>query len=176
VAAWVRNEGAGNRLEVAARLPGGSFAAPVALSDPGDGAFSPRVIASSAGEIVVTWVSGPTDRGWGAVRGPLRMRRLAGDGAPASAAVTLTPPGVRTGEAALADDGRGAVFIGWSSGLLASRQIGVRRLARPGRLGPVRQLAAGRWELTGAPVLAAATGRAVMTWAADGIVRYCVYG
>jgi hypothetical protein len=104
------------------------------------------------------------------------MRRLTGEGEPVADAVTLTPEGVRTGEAALADDGRGAVFIGWSSGLLAHREIGVRRLGRTGRLGAARELAAGRWELTGAPVLAAADGRAVMVWAADGIVRYRLYG
>ena len=175
VAAWVRNEGAGNVLEVASRAPGGAFGLPVALSDPGEGAFAPRIVASSAGEVVGTWVSGRADRGWGTARGPLRMRRLARDGRVAGDAVTLTPPGLRTGEAALADDGRGAVVIGWSSGLLSRRQIGVRRLRRTGRLGPVRELAAGRWELTGAPVLAAATGRAVMVWAADGVVRYRLY-
>jgi hypothetical protein len=175
VAAWVRNEGSGNVMEVASRLPGGAFGTPVALSDAGEGAFAPRIIGSSAGEVVITWVSGTRARGWGTVRGPLRMRRLAGDGVVAGDPVTLTPPGVRTGEAALADDGRGAVFVGWSSGLLSRRQIGVRRLGRPGRLGPVRELAAGRWELTGAPVLAAATGRAVMAWTADGVIRYRLY-
>jgi hypothetical protein len=176
VAAWVRNESSGNVMEVASRAPGGAFGSPVAVSDPGEGAFAPRIIASSAGEVVATWVSGPADRGWGTARGPLRIRRLAGDGEVVGDAVTLTPPGLRTGEAALADDGRGAVLIGWSSGLLSRRQIGVRRLGRHGRLGPVRELAAGRWELTGAPVLAAAAGRAVMVWAADGVVRYRLYG
>ena len=175
VAGWVRNEGAGNVMEVVLRPPGGAFGAPVALSDPGEGAFAPRLLASSAGEVVATWVSGPRDRGWGSVRGPLRMRRVAGDGAVAGDATTLTPPGLRTGEAALADDGRGAVFMGWSSGLLARRQIGVRRLGRGGHLGVARELAAGRWELTGAPVLAAAAGGAVMVWAADGTVRYRLY-
>jgi hypothetical protein len=176
VAAWVRNVGAGNVLEVATRPPGGTFGPPVAVSAAGEGAFSPRVVASSAGELVATWVAGPVDRGWGSVRGPLRMRRLTGGGEVIGGPVTLTPDGVRTGEAALADDGRGAVFIGWSSGLLAHREIGVRRLGRNGRLGGARELAAGRWELTGAPVLAAAEGRAVMVWAADGIVRYRLYG
>jgi hypothetical protein len=176
VAAWVRNTGTGNLLEVATRPSGGRFGAPVAVSGQEEGAFAPRLIASSAGEVVAAWVAGPTDRGWGSVRGPLRMRRLSGDGEPVSAPTTLTPEGVRTGEAALADDGRGAVFIGWGSGLLAEREIGVRRLARNGRLGRARELAAGRWSLTGAPVLAAADGRAVMVWAADGIVRYRLYG
>jgi hypothetical protein len=175
VAAWVRNVGAGNVLEVAARPAGGRFGAAGAVSDTGEGAFSPRLVASTAGEVVATWVAGPVDRGWGSVRGPLRMRRLTGDGEILSDPVTLTPEGVRTGEAALADDGRGAVFIGWSSGLLAQREIGVRRLGRNGRLGAARELAAGRWELTGAPVLAAGDGRAVMVWAADGVVRYRLY-
>jgi hypothetical protein len=176
LAGWVRNMGAGNVMEVAARAPGGAFGTPVAVSGAGEGAFSPRLVASSAGEVVAVWVSATTARGWGGARGPLRLRRLTGRGAIAGAAMTLTPTGVRTADPALADDGAGAVFIGWSSGLLAARQIGVRRLGRHGRLGAVRTLAAGRWEATGAPVIAAAAGRAVLAWSANGIVRYRLYG
>jgi hypothetical protein len=181
VAAWVRNTGAGNVMEIASASPGGPFGTPVALSAPGEGAFAPRLVATGGEDddeagVVAVWVAGPTNRGWGSVRGPLRLQRLTGDGEPIGDALTITPPGVRTADPALAGDGHGAVFVGWSSGLLAARQIGVRRLGRTGRLGPVRELAAGRWEMTGAPVLAAADGRAVMTWSADGIVRYRLYG
>lgn len=176
-AAWVRNTGAGNVLEVAVAAPGGAFAPPRVLSAPVEGAFAPRLVATSGDEagLVAVWVSGPTDRGWGSVRGPLRVQRLTSRGGLLGEPVTVTPPGVRTADPALAEDGRGAVFVGWSSGLLSARQIGVRRLGRTGRLGPPRELAAGRWEMTGAPVLAAAGGRAVMVWSADGIVRYRLY-
>jgi hypothetical protein len=178
MAAWVRNTGAGNVLEVTSAPPGGSFGPTTVLSAPEEGAFAPRLVATGdedGAAIVAVWVSGPTDRGWGSVRGPLRLRRLTGEGEPIGDPLTITPPGIRTADPALAGDGRGAVFIGWSSGLLAARQIGVRRLGRTGRLGAAREIAAGRWEMTGAPVLAAADGLAVMVWSADGIVRYRLY-
>ena len=171
VAGWVRNEGTGNVMEVAARPPGGSFRAPVALSGAGEGAFYPRLVASSAGEVVGVWVSGTTARGWGGARGPLRMRRLTGDGVVEGRAVTLTPSGVRTAEPTLADDGRGTLLVAWSAGPLAAREMGVRRVTRTG-LGAVQELSAGRCESTAAPALAAAAGRAVIAWTADGVVRF----
>jgi hypothetical protein len=149
VAAWVRNTGAGNVLEVTSASPGGSFGPTSVLSAPGEGAFAPRLVATGdegGAGIVAVWVSGPTTRGWGSVRGPLRLRRLTDEGEPLGDAVTITPPGVRTADP-----------------------------ARTGRLGAARELAAGRWEMTGAPVLAAADGRAVMAWSADGIVRFRLY-
>jgi hypothetical protein len=169
-AAWVRNQGAGNVMEVATRPPGGAFGAPVAVSSAGEGAFSPRLVAASTGDVVAVWVSATTARGWGGARGPLKLRRVAADGTVDGPAATVTPDRVRTAEPALADDGRGALFIGWSAGPLAAREIGVRRLTDAG-LDRVRTLAAGRWEATTAPVLAAAAGRAVMAWTANGIVR-----
>jgi hypothetical protein len=174
-AAWLRNTGTGNVLEVATRGPRGAFGAATAVSDPLEGAFAPQLVRFGGG-VAAVWTVGTRERGWGSQRGPLRMQVLDDDGTPAGAPVTITPPGVRIAAASIASEGDRGLFAGWTVGPERDRRVVVRRVAANGVLGRPRTLAAGRMEDPPAPVLAANDGRAVAAWTDHGTIRYRLYG
>ena len=159
VAAWVRNAGAGNVMEVAARPSRGTFGAPVALTGAGEGAFTPKLAASSAGGFLAAWVAGPTGRGWGSASGAVRAEQLVADGTPSGLALTLSPAGARIVDPSVTGDGRGGVMVGWRAGSGSARQIVVRRVARDGVVGSPRTLDRGSRIEAGSPVMAGSLGR-----------------
>jgi hypothetical protein len=174
-AAWLRNTGTGNVLEVATRGPRGAFGAATPVSDPLEGAFAPQLVRFGAG-VAAVWTAGTREQGWGTQRGPLRMQVLDHDGTPAGAPVTITPPGVRVVSPSLASAGRRGLFAGWTTGSGRDRRVVVRRIAGNGVLGRPWTLAVGRRLGLSAPVLAATERGAVAAWVERARVRYRVYG
>ena len=55
VATWSRSDGGNRVVEAARRAPGGSFGAPVKLSDPGNNATAPQVGIDAFGNATVAW-------------------------------------------------------------------------------------------------------------------------
>jgi hypothetical protein len=55
-AVWYRSDGSVFRIQAAFRPAGGSFGAPVTISDAGQGAFDPQVSMNSTGDAIVVWV------------------------------------------------------------------------------------------------------------------------
>jgi hypothetical protein len=122
VAAWRTNAG----IEAAARPSGGAFGAPVAVA--GGSTLAMRIVASSAGEVMVAYVDA-TRQLWLQRVTPA----LARVGSPFDLA-----PGQQTLDVALAHD-PSAVFVSWSE--RSSGAIHVRRLAPGGIFGSIRTIA-----------------------------------
>ncbi len=175
VAAWTRNSGPGNVMEVASRPTGGTFGAPVTLSGPAEGAFSPELVATGTGGFLAAWVAGPTGRGWGSASGAARAVQLGPDGTPSGPVLTLSPAGDRIVDPTLAADGRGGVIAGWRVGAGGARGIVARRVASNGAVGSVRTLDTGARIGAGSPVMTGSLGAVVAAWTSGGIVRYRLY-
>jgi hypothetical protein len=160
VAVWTQAAGVGSTLVSAARAPGGAFGAPVAVTPPTASAFTARALATSAGDVFVTFVSARTD----APAGPLHALRLGPDGRATTPVLTLTPPGQRTREASLAAD-NGAVYAAWATAGLGHRSARVVRVAGA-IVGTVRTLS-GTDDVVPAPPAFAMTprGRALIAYA-----------
>ena len=164
VAAWLASSGLGNAVRVASRPRGGSFGAPFEVAAADQGAFSPRLVATSAGEVLVAWVNTPSARGWGAARGVVRAQRLGGDERPAGARLRLSPDGARAIEPALAHDGTGNVLAAWTDTGGGGRRVQARRIAPGAIAGPVRTLSARNADNSQAPEIAGAAGEGVAAW------------
>lgn len=145
VAVWLASSGVGNAVRMASRPRGGAFGAPAEIAAADQGAFAPRLVATSAGEVLVAWVNTASARGWGAARGVVRAQRLGGDERPVGARLRLSPNGARAIEPALAHDGTGNVIAAWTdTGVARARRVQVRRIAPGAIVGPVRTVLAGR--------------------------------
>jgi hypothetical protein len=175
VAAWVANAGAGNAVLAAARPRGGAFGAAVQVAEPAQRAFSPRLAATSAGEILVAWVNTNSPNGFAGGRGIARLQRLRATAQPVGARIRLSPDGVRTREAVLAHDGAGSAFAAWLAVRGGSTTVQARRLAPGGITGTVRTLSRGAVEDQPAPALTGGAARGVAAWTQGGVVRYSVY-
>jgi hypothetical protein len=175
VAAWIETTGAGNAVLAAQRPAGGAFGPAVQVADASQGAFSPRLATTSAGETLVAWVNTGSTSGFAGGRGIGRLQRLDANGAPVGARLRLTPNGVRTSQVALVHDGVGSTFAGWAAFRGGRNALQARRLAPGGIAGVVRTLSRGTVDTSAAPALAGAAGRAVAAWVEGGDVRYSVY-
>jgi hypothetical protein len=172
VAAWLSSTGEGNAVLAAARPRGGAFGAPFEVAGRDQRAFSPRLAATSAGEVLVAWVNTNVTRGFGSARGIVRVQRLGGDERPVGRRIRLSPNGARALEPALTHDGIGSAHAAWTDS--ARRVVQARRLAPGGITGPVRTLTRTA-DTPSAPALAGAAGQAVAAWVASGDVRYRIY-
>jgi hypothetical protein len=175
VAAWLASAGAGNAIMGASRAPGGTFGAPYEIAPAAVHAFSLRLTATSAAEVLVAYITSRAARGYGGSTGPVRLQRLGGDGRPVAAPVTLSPSGVRAISPSIAHDGTGSAFVGWTGVHAGNRTVQVRRVAPGGILGAVRDLGPGDLGGGEAPALAGAGGRGVAAWVRGDRVRYSVY-
>jgi len=175
LAAWVETTGAGNAVRAAVRPRGGTFAPSIEVADATQRAFSPRLLSTSAGEVLLAWVNATTTTGFGGGRGIVRLQRLRATGAPVGARIGLSPDGVRSREPVLAHDGVGSAFASWLAFRGGRTTVQARRLAPGGITGPARTLSRGTVEDQSAPALAGAAGRAVAAWVQGGDVRYAIY-
>jgi hypothetical protein len=169
VAAWLASTGEGNIVQYAVRLPGaGAFGPTLTLAAAQRGAFSPRLVATSAGEVLLGWTATRRRVGYGGGPGGLFVQRLAPDGTPRGTAIALTAPGERGDEVVLAHDGVGSVLAAWSRWDGSGRRtIQARRIAPGGITGPLRTLSP-RSGAVAPPVLAGAQGSAVAAWQSPG--------
>ncbi len=175
VAAWLSSSGEGNAILAAARPRDGEFGATVALAGHEERAFAPRLAATSAGEVLVAYLSTSVNRGFGAGRGVVRLRRLDGRERPAGSRIRLSPSGVRAIEPAIAHDGIGSARAAWTDSAGRRSTVQAKRIAPGGITGPVRTLSRAPADSPAAPVLAGASGQAVAAWTRGQDVRYSVY-
>jgi hypothetical protein len=175
VAAWLSSSGAGNAILVATRPRGGDFGATVALAGHEERAFAPRLAATSAGEVLVAYLSTTTSRGWGSARGAVRLRRLDGTEQPVGGRIRLSPAGVRAIEPALAHDGIGSALAAWTDSARGRSTVQAKRIAPGGITGPLRTLSRAPADSASAPALAGANGQGVAAWTRGEDVRYSVY-
>ncbi|HEX6389731.1 MAG TPA: hypothetical protein VFZ89_09795 [Solirubrobacteraceae bacterium] len=175
VAAWLSSSGEGNAILAAARPQGGDFSATVALAGHEERAFAPRLAATSAGEVLVAYLSTATNRGWGSARGVVRLRRLGGTEQPVGGRIRLSPDGVRAIEPALAHDGIGSALAAWTDSARGRSAVQAKRIAPGGITGPLRTLSRAPADSAAAPALAGANGQGVAAWLRGEDVRYSVY-
>ena len=125
VALWTQSDGLGRALVSSARPPGGAFGAPTVVRPSSDQVLTVRALGSSAGDVLVAFVSARSD----APAGPLRALRLGPNGQASSPVRTLTPSGERTRDVSLAAD-NGAGYAAWTTGGVMSRHaVRVVRIA-----------------------------------------------
>jgi hypothetical protein len=159
VAVWTQSDGIGRALVSASRAPGAAFAPPVQLTSRAAQALAVRAIATSAGDVVVTFVSGPPQSG----AGPLRALRVAPAGG-ATPPLTLTPPGERTRGATLAAD-RGAAYATWVTAGTGRHVVRAVRIAGT-IVGTVRTISGADSAVSAPPAFAmTGSGRALLAYA-----------
>lgn len=159
IALWVQSGGGGRALVSAARPPGGSFAPPTQLTPVTSYAFAPRSIATAAGDVFVTFVS--TSRAFGA--GPLQALHVGPDGQ-GSVPQTLTPPGERTDDAALAVDSS-AAYAAWANAGRVRHHVRVVRVSGS-VVGTVRTVSGSENVVSTPPAFAMTrSGRAMLAYA-----------
>jgi hypothetical protein len=164
VAVWTQSDASGRALLAAARPPGGTFGASTVLAPPSAEALSTQAIATTAGDVFVTYVSSAQFAG----AGPLRALRVAPDGLPATSVRTLTAPGERTHEVSLAVDS-GAGYAAWSTAGRGRRSVRVVRVAPGAIVGTVRTVSAADDVQSAPPAFAmTADGRALIAYATKG--------
>jgi hypothetical protein len=120
-----------------------------------------HALGSSAGDVLVAFVSARAD----IASGPLRALRLGPDGLASSSVRTLTPPGERTRDVALAADGS-AGWAAWATGGVTSRHaIRVVRISRT-VVGTVRTVSGSDAAVAARPAFAmTARSRALIAYA-----------
>jgi hypothetical protein len=177
VIAWLASTGQGNAVQIASRPSAGAFGAPVTVVPGPEGAYEPRLVATSAGEILLGWTATGRTSGYASSSGTLRLQRLSGRGAPVGAILTLTPSGTRAAQIVLAHDGTGSVLAAWARVDGGGRRtVQARRIAPGGIVGVVRNLSPRAGAQGGAPVLAGASGDAVAAWTSPtGKTVYSIY-
>ena len=175
VAAWLSSSGEGNAILAAARPRGGDFGATVALAPHEERAFAPRLTATSAGEVLVAYLSTSVTRGFGSARGVVRLRRLDASEGPAGSRIRLSPAGVRAIEPAIAHDGIGSALAAWTDSAGGRSTVQAKRIAPGGLTGPLRTLSRAPADSPSAPALAGASGQGVAAWTRGEDVRYSVY-
>jgi hypothetical protein len=161
VAVWTQSDGVGRALVSAARPPGGAFGAPVVVRPSSDQVLTVRALGSSAGDILVAFVSARAD----IASGPLRALRLGPNGEAASSLRTLTPPGERTRDVSLAAD-NSAGYAAWTTGGVTSRHaVRVVRIAGS-TVGTVRTVSGSDRAIPARPAFAMSPrGRALIAYA-----------
>ena len=164
-------------MQLASRRPGGTFGATVTIVPGPEGAYAPRLVATSAGEFMLGWTATGRTSGYASSAGTLRLQRLSAAGAPVGSIRALTDSGMRAREVVLAHDGTGSVLAAWgrvdSNG---RRTIQARRLAPGGITGVIRNLSPRAGAEGAAPALAGAAGDAIAAWTSPtGKVVYSIY-
>jgi hypothetical protein len=151
----------GRALVTAARPPGGAFGAPTTVLASSEQVLTVHALGSSAGDVTVAFVSARADIG----SGPLRTLRVGPDGLASSSVRTLTPPGERTRDVALAADGS-ASWAAWATGGVTSRHaIRVVRISRT-VVGTVRTVSGSDRAVAARPAFAmTARSRALIAYA-----------
>jgi hypothetical protein len=163
VAVWTQADGTGRALVSAARPPGGDFGAPVELLPSSAQVLAVRALGSSAGDVLVTFVSArPTS-----AAGPLSVLRLGPDGQRATPVRLLTPPGERTRDASLAADS-GAGYATWVTAGTGRHVARVVRIAGS-IVGTVRTISGSDSAVAAPPAFAMSPrGRALIAYATTG--------
>jgi hypothetical protein len=164
VAVWTQSEGTGRALMSASAPAGGAFGAPTVLAPASAQALTPEAIGTTAGDVLVTFVSARSD----SPAGPLQALRVAPDGHATTPVLTLTltPPGERTRDAALAVDS-GAGYAAWvTAGVGLRHRVRVVRIAPGGIVGTVRTVSGSDAAVSAPPAFAMTTrGRALIGYA-----------
>jgi hypothetical protein len=160
VAVWTQSDGTGRALVSAARPPGGAFAAPVVVLAPSAQVLTVRALGSSAGDVLVTYVSAQAP----APAGPLHALRLGPDGQRTTPVRTLTPPGERTRDASLAAD-NSAGYATWVTAGTGRHVARVVRIAGS-IVGTVRTISGSDGAVASSPAFAMSPrGRALIAYA-----------
>jgi hypothetical protein len=161
VAVWTQSDGTGRALVSAARPPGGAFGAPTVVRPSSDQVLTVRALGSSAGDVLVAFVSARAD----IASGPLRALRLGPNGQASSPVRTLTPAGERTRDVSLAAD-NGAGYAAWVTGGVTSRHA-VRVVRIAGSIvGTMRTLSGSDGAVAARPAFAMSPrGRALIAYA-----------
>jgi hypothetical protein len=110
---WARSDGTKRRIQARARSAAGSLSATQTLSDPGQNAFSPRVVVDQSGNAIFAWSreDGSSACGqFGCERIQARVRSAAGA---LSAVQTLTDGGRTAIRPAVAVDQNGNAIFAW---------------------------------------------------------------
>jgi hypothetical protein len=165
VVVWTQSDGTGRALVSAAAAPGGAFGAPIVLEPSRAQALTAEAIATTAGDVLVTFVSARSD----SPAGPLQALRVAPDGHGTTPTLTLTPPGERTRDAALAVDS-GAGYAAWATaGAGVRHRIRVVRIAPSGIVGTPRTVSGNDSAVSAPPAFAMTPrGRALIGYATQG--------
>jgi hypothetical protein len=160
VAVWTQSDGTGRALVSAARPPGGAFGAPVEVLPSSAQVLTVRALGSSAGDVLVTYVSAQAP----APAGPLHALRLGRDGQRTAPVRTLTPPGERTRDASLAAD-NSAGYATWVSAGTGRHIARVVRIAGS-IVGTVRTISGSDGAVGAPPAFAVSPrGRALIAYA-----------
>jgi len=161
VALWTQSDGVGRALVTAARPPGGDFGAPTTVLPSSEQVLTVHALGSSAGDVLVAFVSARAD----IASGPLRALRLGPTGLASSSVRTLTPPGERSRDVALAVDGS-AGWAAWATGGVTGRHaIRVVRISRT-VVGTVRTVSGSDAAIAARPAFAmTARSRALIAYA-----------
>jgi hypothetical protein len=177
VVAWLASTGRGNAVQIASRPPGGAFGATVTIVPGPEGAYAPRLVATSAGEFMLGWTATGRTSGYASSAGTLRLQRLSAAGAPVGSITALTAPDTRAREVVFAHDGTGSVLAGWGRvDGNGRRTVQARRIAPGGIMGVIRNLSPRAGAQGAAPVLAGAAGDAIAAWTSPtGKVVYSIY-
>jgi hypothetical protein len=164
IALWTQSDGAGRALVTAARPPGGDFGAPATVVASSEQVLTVRALGSSAGDVLVAFVSARAD----IASGPLRALRLGPTGLASTPVRTLTAPGERTRDVTLAADSS-AGYAAWATGGVTGRHaIRVVRIAGS-IVGTVRTVSASDGAVAAAPAFAMSPrGRALIAYATTG--------
>ncbi len=177
VVAWLASTGRGNAVQIASRPPGGAFGAPVTIVPGPEGAYAPRLVATSAREFLLGWTATGRTSGYASSAGILRLQRLSAAGAPVGSITALTASGARARGVVFAHDGTGSVLAGWGRvDGNGRRTIQARRIAPGAIIGVIRNLSPRAGAQGAAPVLAGAAGDAIAAWTSPtGKVVYSIY-
>ena len=158
LALW-RQSGA---IRTAALAPGAqAFAVSREIVAPAEAAEGLSAIATTAGDVQVTYVSSPGD----SPAGPLRALRVDPAGGAASTVTTLTAPGERARSASLAVD-TSAAWAAWTTAGQVRHTIRVARIAPGGIVSAARTVSGGDSAASTPPAFAMSLrGRAILAWA-----------
>ena len=138
-----------------------AFAVSREVVAPTEAAEGLSAIATTAGDILVTYVSSPGDT----PAGPLRALRVDPAGGAASAITTLTPPGERARSATLAVDSS-AAWATWTTAGQVRHTIRVSRIDALGHASAPRTLSGRDSAASTEPAFALSLrGRGIVAWA-----------
>jgi hypothetical protein len=166
VAVWTQADANGRALVAASAAPGAPFGAPIVLAPSTARALTAQAIATTAGDVLVTFVSARAD----SPAGPLQALRLAPDGHATTPIRTLTPSGERTRDASLAVDS-GAGYAAWVvAGNGVRHRVRVVRIAPGGIVGTVRTVSGTDSAVSTPPAFTMTTrGRALIAYATQSL-------
>ena len=162
IAVWSQSDGVGRALVAAARPAGAAFGPAVQLTSRDAQALEVRAVATSAGDVLATYISARPDN----PGGPLRALRIS-PSASATVPVTLTPPGERARYVSLAAD-NSAGYAAWVTAGRSRHIARIVRIAGP-IVGTVRTISGGDSVASAPPAFAMSPrGRALIAYMTTG--------